>query len=450
MGHDLDAQIAEWASFVSSHRPIDGGDVDELEAHLRDQIGELVDAGLTPDEAFLVAVKRMGSINDLSREFAREHSDRLWRQLVLGGGGSETEAATAGFWVMAAFAVVAAVVVRLPEAFGLDMVADGESFYARNLSLLVFPVLAGYLAWVRPLGRFGLGVLAAWFALGAVVVNLYPFEPGGSTEILAAIHLPVALWGAVGFAYVGGEWRSHTRRMDFVRFTGEWFIYYVLIALGGGVLVGLTIGVFGSVGVDVSEFVGGWVVPWGAAGALIVAAWLVEAKQGVIESMAPVLTSVFTPLFALMLVVSVVVAAFSGSGVDADREVLIIFDVLLVVVTGLLLYAISARDRDARRGPLDVIRLVLVAAAIALDLIGLGAMIVRISEFGFSPNKTAALGLNLILLVTLTWSGLRLLGFVRGRESLGPLERWQTVSLPVYAAWAAAVVVGFPLVFSFT
>ena len=27
--------------------------------------------------------------------------------------------------------------------------------------------------------------------------------------------------------------------MDFVRFTGEWFIYYVLIALGGGVLIGV-------------------------------------------------------------------------------------------------------------------------------------------------------------------------------------------------------------------
>ena len=58
----------------------------------------------------------------------------------------------------------------------------------------------------------------------------------GDTELLVALHLPVVLWFAVAYPYMGGTLRSHERRMDFVRFTGEWFIYYVLIALGGGVL----------------------------------------------------------------------------------------------------------------------------------------------------------------------------------------------------------------------
>ena len=39
----------------------------------------LLDAGLTADEAFLVAVKRMGDLDELSREFAREYSERLWK-----------------------------------------------------------------------------------------------------------------------------------------------------------------------------------------------------------------------------------------------------------------------------------------------------------------------------------------------------------------------------------
>src|SRR5688572_31940123 len=34
-----------------------------------------------------------------------------------------------------------------------------------------------------------------------------------------------------------------------------------------------------------------WLIPCGAMGALIVASWLVEAKQSVIENMAPVLPS---------------------------------------------------------------------------------------------------------------------------------------------------------------
>ena len=58
--------------------------------------------------------------------------------------------------------------------------------------------------------------------------------------LLAALHLPIALWLAVGYAYAAGRWRDHDQRMNYVRFSGEWFIYYALIAFGGGVLMGLT------------------------------------------------------------------------------------------------------------------------------------------------------------------------------------------------------------------
>ena len=52
----------------------------------------LMDAGLATDEAFLVAVKRMGELDALSREFAREHSERLWTQLVVSSDSDQTRA----------------------------------------------------------------------------------------------------------------------------------------------------------------------------------------------------------------------------------------------------------------------------------------------------------------------------------------------------------------------
>ena len=79
----LEEQIDQWRSYLHRRQAIHSVDVAELEDHLREQIAGLVDAGLAADEAFLVAVKRMGNLDALSREFAREHSDRLWRQLVL-------------------------------------------------------------------------------------------------------------------------------------------------------------------------------------------------------------------------------------------------------------------------------------------------------------------------------------------------------------------------------
>jgi hypothetical protein len=79
----LEEQIAQWRQYLHRRRAIHGPDVEELESHLRDHMVALTDAGLAPDEAFLIAVKRLGSLDVWSREFAREHSERLWRQLVV-------------------------------------------------------------------------------------------------------------------------------------------------------------------------------------------------------------------------------------------------------------------------------------------------------------------------------------------------------------------------------
>ena len=77
----VESQIAEWRAYVAGSPGLNGRDVDELEDHLRGLIDELHTAGLADDEAFLVAVKRMGDLDGLSREYAREHSGRLWKQL---------------------------------------------------------------------------------------------------------------------------------------------------------------------------------------------------------------------------------------------------------------------------------------------------------------------------------------------------------------------------------
>jgi hypothetical protein len=79
----LEEQVDLWRNYLRRRQAIHAVDVAELEDHLREQINVLVDAGLASDEAFLVAVKRMGDLDALSREFAREHSDRLWKQLVM-------------------------------------------------------------------------------------------------------------------------------------------------------------------------------------------------------------------------------------------------------------------------------------------------------------------------------------------------------------------------------
>jgi hypothetical protein len=184
-------------------------------------------------------------------------------------------------------------------------------------------------------------------------------------------------------------------------------------------------------------------------GAAVIASWLVEAKQSVIENMAPVLTKLFTPLFTILLLVFLATMAWTGSPINVEREVLIGFDLLLVLVVGLVLYAVSARDPERPPDFFDRLQLLLVASALVVDMVALAAIAARISEFGFTPNRVAALGENLILLVNLAGSAWLYARFLRGRGSFAELERWQIAYLPVYSAWAAFVVVVFPPLFNY-
>ncbi len=448
---ELEAQFAQWRQFVQRRPEMRQSDADELEDHLRGSVDELIAVGLRADEAFLVAVKRMGSLDDLSREFAREHSERLWKQLVLTGetdGATKSTKAYHDLVAMVICAAGAAVSIKVPALFGLTFEDDG-AFYGTNFSLFALPWLAAFLAWRRRARPVLIGVLVALFALGAVAANAYPLADDSQSVVVTAVHLPIALWFVVGLAYVADEWRASRRRMDFIRFTGEWFIYYVLIALGGGVLMAFLYGTFEAIGISPEVFVSQWLLPCGVVAAVVVAGWLVEAKQSVVENIAPVLTRLFTPLFTAVLLAFLAAVVWTSAGIDIEREALILFNLLLLVVLGLMLYSMSARDPLAPPGVFDKLQFALVVSALVIDVLVLTEITGRITEYGTTPNKAAALGVNVILLANLVWSAWLMLDFVRRRRPFAALERWQTGYLPVYAAWTWIVVLAFPPLFSY-
>ena len=484
------AELGEWRSLMAARPGMTPDDVAELEDHLLAEAHDLRASGLSPEEAFLIAVRRLGAQDEVAREYGQVHSERLWRQLVLastpdtarrprghaasgsgphltgldavtdlGGVGDLTDLGAVGevsradalrdLVLALGLGVLAGLAVRLPAQFlheGVDV------FYLRNLSLLVLPFLVAYFL-ARPGGRdrTGTAVVVGAFAVSATVVNLLPFSPTGDTLFLTALHLPLALVVIVGFAHLGRRWRRLEAWMDWVRFLGELAVYYALVALGGAVVVGLLVSIFTAIDVapDVVTTVTWWVVPMCAAGAVLVCAWLVERKRSVMENMAPVLTAVFTPVLTIALLGFLVVVAITGSPVGLHREVLIAFDALLVVVAAVVLFTVSARRPDQPARTLDWMQLVLVVAAIIADLLMLWAMSGRLIEYGASPNKLASLGANLLLLVHLggtAWHYGRLLA---GRRPSLVLERWQCGVLPVFAVWAAVVAFVFPPVFGY-
>lgn len=452
---EVNHQILQWRNYMSSRPGASAVDVDQMEQQLRSDIADLHAVGLDHDEAFLVVAKRMSGIDDAWRDFAVDNSDRLWNQLVAVAEHPPTsiEPDMGRRSLMTAVGVATAAglgAVALVNAVGTDYGDDPEGLTPRNIVILVMAFVAVFLAVKRRLAGWPLWATGGAFVAAAAATNLYPFTfDEGHTAALTAIHLPIMLWFFIGLLYIEGDWQDHGKRMDFVRFTGEVFVYYALFALGGGVLLIITGGVFDAIGIDPEDLLFEFLFPGGAAAAAVIAVWLVEAKQGAIENIAPVLTRVFTPLFALIFIGFLLTVAITGRSIDNDPDVLILFDLILVVVLGLHLYSLSARPSGQDPGLFDYLQLVLVVSALLIDMLVMLGVVGRISEFGFSANKTAALGENLVLLVNLAVAAFVSLGFVRDARPWQDVERWQTSYAPVYPVWAAVVAFVFPFVFGF-
>ena len=450
-GVSLEEQIDQWRNYLRRRQAIHSVDVAELEDHLREQVAVLIDAGLATDEAFLIAVKRMGDLDALSREFAREHSDRLWKQLVVSPSdrGEPQTASRTDAVVAFGLAAAAAVAVKVPALFGMQLDED-DGFYARNVGLFVLPFLTGYFAWKRALDRAMLGWLALAFVAAAVFANVYPFDPDGSTEALTALaradralarrgrcvrRQPVDPGrGPHGLHPVLGR-ALHLLRADRARRRRPHGVH-------GGAVQRHRDRPRAVHRVVAASLRGGR----GGRRRLVAGGGEAERDR---EHGARADAPLHAPLRGRAGHVPGALCCGPEGGVDIERDTLIQFNLILVVVLGLLLYSISARDPRSSPGAFDALQVVLVVGALLADAVALWAIAARISEFGFSANRVAALGVNVILLVNLAWSAVLYVRFLRGRGSFAGLEKWQTDYLPVYAVWAAVVVIVFPPAFGY-
>ncbi|QWW19916.1 hypothetical protein I6B53_02020 [Schaalia sp. 19OD2882] len=446
----LTAGIRAWRDELSRTRGLSARDLDELEDHLRSQYEDLTHLGLSPDEAMLVARHRLGNGGVVAEEYLHAHPERAWNQASVTA--ADALGAANPPWHLALALGIGLVAGLLTHALAVDPLRLPGEAVQRGATLIPLAALSMFLGLTaRSRDRFAPLLPGLLLVAGALAATLYPTVGAGQTLVLTATHLPVLILVAVGTVHLGARWRDLDAWMEWVRFLGEGIIFYVLTALGGGVVLALLIAMFEAIGIRASDGLAdvlSWIYVTCAVGAILVCAWLVKLKKAATENVAPVLTALFTPVMTLVLVSYLVVVAVTGNPVDVDRSVLIAFDALLIVVEAIVLFTVSARPHDARPRALDLMQVVLVLAGIVVDVLLLWAMSGRLWEYGASPNKLAALVLNLLLLVHLVGALVGYLQVLRG-GSARPLERWQSLALPVFGAWAGIVALAFPPLFGF-
>lgn len=462
---ELEAEALKWRNHLASTRTLSYSDLEELESRLRDSIKGLEEQGIGQEEAFLLAAKRLGNVPHIKERFAKVPLEDMWRPLFVP---TDTPLSTRRnrkeIAVVLLLSLCAGLMSKIPLLLGYGDIDANEMLYMRIVPVFIFFPLALYFIWKRSLPLPRSFLVLGVFPVYLLISNLYPSIEPHHTSLLSIIHAPI-LGVYLLFYFYGGPdivssnervgWRNPNTRLEFIRFLGELFIFTVLIGLGGMVLIALTLGTFSLVGIDLSGFVASWIAPLGFFGIFPVAAYLVGQKKSHIESIAPILAKIFTPLFLVVLISLVIAFLSSTHTAYENRMMLIWFDIILALVLALALYSMSAKDyqkngvQTARYTVWDILTLALIIAAVAVDLIALSGIITRLSAYGFTANKAAALGENVILLVNLLLLMSQYLRYCMGKQRFQKIVEMQMRFLDVYAIWAVVVIVVFPLIFGF-
>ena len=338
----------------------------------------------------------------------------------------------------------------------------GEAlFYARNAAFFILPGLAFYFA-LRNAAGSGTGPgsesgagrslyigLALMFAGALVYINALPFDTSSDTMLLACIHLPFFLWALAGIAYAGMDYCEPVARMSYLKFNGEMLIYAALILLGGMLLTGLTMALFGAIGWNIEQWYGENVVIYGLFSTPIVAAYITMHRANAGQRIAPAIAKIFSPLVLITLVVFLVANALQGKSPYTDRNFLIVFNAMLMVVLAITVFTISERPSAESRIPSDYVAYALVVVALMVDLIALSAIVFRLSSYGLTPNRLVVLGANLLVFGNLAGILFYYTEFLRGRVDIEHLETWIARYLPLYAVWTVFIVFIMPALFGF-
>ncbi len=344
-------------------------------------------------------------------------------------------------WVVIGLALLTGLILKIPMIFGIDE----NAYFPRNIGSILLPALLGYSFFVCKLA-----IKAHWtlFAVaGALVLysNLLPGTLDDSALVLAYFHIPILVWFIFARAYLGEDWKISTKRIDFIRFSGEMVIMGGLLGLSLLLFSAITITLFELIGYHIEDIYFEKIAIWALGSIPVLTLYLVHNNRDLTSKISPIIAKLFTPPAFLLLLIFSIMLPQAPETIFDDRDLLLIFNMVLLAVMALILFSFKNEENSTFQ-----LYLLFGLAAIAIidNLLALSAIGVRLFEFGISANRLALFGLNLLMLSHLSYFGYRIIGVIRSKEMLSSVFYAMGVYLPVYGVWAAIVSLLFPLFFS--
>ncbi|MGW8319048.1 MAG: hypothetical protein ACWGPS_07340 [Candidatus Promineifilaceae bacterium] len=338
--------------------------------------------------------------------------------------------------------------------------------YFPAIVLLAAPLSAAFvLAYLTAVGhkRWPLSALIGFLTIAAGAYVLWTYPQAGTRPFqeqyltLMAILLPLLAWAGVG-TFLIAKHPDPANRFAFLIKSLEVFIMGGLFVIAGGLFTAISIGLFAALSVDFPELVqrlfiagGGGLIPVVAV-AVIYNPTVPPAEQAFDEGLSKLvalLMRILLPLTLLVLLVYLAFIPFNFREPFDNRDVLIVYNVMLFAVIALLVGAtpVSLADISPRLARWLRMGIVAVAAlALVVSLYALAAILYRTALDRLTPNRLAFIGWNVINIALLI---LLLLFQARARmgQWLQELYRAYSAGTVFYAVWTVVMIVALPWLF---
>jgi hypothetical protein len=349
-------------------------------------------------------------------------------------------------FILIAVCLLSAFFIKIPDIFNISLV--NFPFYEKDAGIIVFLGLTIYAFSInRNISMKNIVITLLIFLFSIIYINLLPGFRNSASLNLAYIHMPILMWCVYGLVFIDFEFKNYDKRIKYISHNGDLAIMGALILISGGLLTGITYGLFMAIGINIERFYSHYIILAGLVSAPIVTTFILKNSALLTNKIAPILANIFSPLVLITLIIYLVAIIVSGKDPYSDREVLLTFNIMLTGVMAIIVFSVSESSVYGKQQFSEMVLFILSIVTLIVNLIALSAIFYRLGKYGLTPNRLAILGSNILIFINLILIMVDLYKINFRKAGLEKVELTVAKYLPVYIIWTIIVVFGFPLIF---
>jgi len=268
-------------------------------------------------------------------------------------------------------------------------------------------VVIAFLSFTSKKGYRLAGIVSVALVLAVVFATLLSLH-NEQYLILMALHIPLLSWAAVAITLMGVRTASH-QRFSFLIKSIEVFVTAGLFLIAGMIFGGITLGLFAALSITPPDMIIKYLAA-GGVGLIPVLAVAVSydpmsspADQDFSQGLGKLISTLprlLIPLTLAVLVVYLFVIPFFFVKPFTDRDVLIVYNLMLFAIMGLLVGATPLKEEELAPKMKSFLRigiLALVILVVIVSLYALSATVYRtLTMGGLTINRMTILGWNVL------------------------------------------------------